>query len=99
MVWLGLEHLSCSFLPAVVQYFHACWVVGWRASQAGLGNLGSLLVVFKGSSLCLEWSLVNKTGVSEIAEVCKRLLKRALFAGFYTGNFLYYPLRDTVKSR
>lgn len=99
MVWLGLEHLSCPFLPAVEQYFHACWIVGWRASLAGLVNLGRLLVVFKGLTLCLEQSLVNKTGVSEIDEVCKRLLKRALFAGFYTRNFFDHLMHDTVKSR
>lgn len=45
--------------------------------------LGRLLLVFKGLALCLEWSLVNKTGVSEIDEVYKKLLKCALFAVFF----------------
>lgn len=34
LVWLGLEHLSVSFLSVVEQYFPACWVVGWRTSLA-----------------------------------------------------------------
>lgn len=50
--------------------------------------LGRLLV-FKGLALCLEWSLVNKTGVSEMDEVYKRLLKRALFAGFLIQGIFY----------
>lgn len=49
--------------------------------------LGRLLVVFKGLALCLGWSLLNKTGVSETDEVCKRLLKCALFAGFLYREF------------
>lgn len=50
--------------------------------------LGRLLV-FKGLALYLEWSLVNKIGVSEIDEVYKRLLKRALFAGFFIQRIFY----------
>lgn len=56
------------FLPGVEQYFHACWVVGWRASLASLVK-DAWYVTCCIVALCSEWSLVNKSGVSEIEEV------------------------------